>query len=73
MNESDFWPLLLSECPECELCERSYLDAFCDEAFYRTVNGATDHYGLHCGGIVVCEQCKNEWLAAKPLPGVTAD
>lgn len=57
LSITDFSPVLLSEHPICDTCYRDYLDAACDEVFYRSIIGATNDDGEDCGGLVWCQTC----------------
>ena len=44
----DIHPILLSELPHCDMCDRTYMEAFADEIFYQLPKSS---------GLILCSGC----------------
>ena len=44
----DIHPILLSELPHCDMCDRTYMEAFADEIFYQLPESS---------GLILCSGC----------------
>lgn len=70
VNESDFAPILLDECPECHVCGASYMDVDSEwDHFCRAKEHVVDCDQRMIGGLVYCDSCRKREIARQPNPG----
>jgi len=59
----DIHPILLSELPHCDMCDRTYMEAFADEIFYQLPESS---------GLILCSGCLAAHTGSRGLRPPTA-